>query len=369
MKAPRLQPEMATIRVFVLACRRPAMLQRALASLRCQTFTNWICELHNDAPEDDFPRHLVAELADPRITLHHHEHNWGALAAFNHACSGAPEPFFSILEDDNWWEPALLERLLTALKSYPEATVAWANLRFWREESDGSWIDEKRTLWPVIDTPVVPICQPQLIQFDGPLHSNGAMLVRSSAATADRLFVPAEAPFSVMENLRECTFQNPLLLVPAPLTNFAITRGTARDAHLSFWASQQALLGSAFLHRVRPPQEAMRRLWTSRRNNRPRATSGLILAGLVAGNLRFLAYANLRDWIAFAAGFMRRPSVSLTALRAAFTQRGIHQLFTQAMDILASRTTSVSLGTIPAFSLTSPADLPDVWAAVKKNHR
>ena len=99
---------MAAIRVFLLTCRRPALLRRALDSLRAQTFADWICELHNDAPEDDFPRSLVSEIGDPRITLHHHARNWGPVAAFNHAYAGGPEPFLAILEDDNWWEPAFL---------------------------------------------------------------------------------------------------------------------------------------------------------------------------------------------------------------------------------------------------------------------
>jgi hypothetical protein len=360
---------MATIRVFLLTYRRPAMLRRAIVSLRAQTFTDWVCELHNDDSEDDLPRQLVAELADPRITLHHHKKNWGAIAAFNHACSGPPEPYFSILEDDNWWEPMLLERLLAAFKSYPQAPVAWANLRFWREELDGSWTDEKRTLWPVINTLVVPICQPQLIQFDGPLHSNGAMLVRSSAAAEERLFVSENAPFSMMENLRECSFQNPLLLLPAPLTNFAVTLGTARDRQLSRWASQQALLGASFLHSIRPPRQAFYRLWASRRAARPRATSGLILAGLIARDFQFLAFATVRDWIGFTTGLVRRPAVSLKALRAASTQFGLSQLFTQAMQKLAARTNSVTAGAVPAFALTTPADLPEAWAAIKNNPR
>jgi glycosyltransferase involved in cell wall biosynthesis len=360
---------MAAIRVYLLACRRPAMLRRALASLLAQTFHDWVCELHNDAPEDDFPRRLVAELADSRITLHHHEKNWGALAAFNHACAGAPEPFFSILEDDNWWAPTLLARLLAALETHPEAPVAWANLRFWRETPDGSWINENRTLWPVVEAQVVPVAQPQLIQFDGPLHSNGAMLVRSSAAAHGRLILPPDVPFAAMENLRERFFRGPLLLVPEPLANFALTLGTARDGRLGRWAGQQALLGAAFLSRLKPPADAVERLWRSRRAVRPRATSGLILAGIVARDLRFLSRAGPRDWIAFAAGFVRRPAVSLAALRATSLQPTLPRLFAEAMDELAANSPSPAAGRIPAFALASPADLPAAWAAVKPRAR
>ena len=69
---------MAAIRVFLLTHRRRELLRRALDSLLAQTFTDWVCELHNDAPDDDFPRRLVAEIGDPRVSLHHHKHRLGS---------------------------------------------------------------------------------------------------------------------------------------------------------------------------------------------------------------------------------------------------------------------------------------------------
>jgi hypothetical protein len=221
----------------------------------------------------------------------------------------------------------------------------------------------------VVDAQVVPVAQPQLIQFDGPLHSNGAMLVRSTAATGGRLVVAANTPLGMIENLRECFFRGPLLLVPEPLTNFALTLGTARDGRLGRWAGQQALLGAAFLSRLKPPADAVERLWRSRRAARPRATSGLILAGIVARDLRFLSRAGPRDWIAFAAGFVRRPAVSLAALRAASLQPTLPRLFAEAMDELAAHAPPPTAGRIPAFALASPADLPAAWAAVKPRAR
>jgi len=60
---------MALIRIFLLTYRRPALLPRALNSLLSQTFTDWVCELHNDAPEDDGPSQLLNKINDPRIIL------------------------------------------------------------------------------------------------------------------------------------------------------------------------------------------------------------------------------------------------------------------------------------------------------------
>lgn len=347
---------MPVVRVFLLTCRRPALLRRALASLRAQTLSDWVCELHNDAPEDDTPRRILEELGDPRITLHHHERNWGPVAVFNHACAGCPEPFFSILEDDNWWEPALLARLLDLLQTRPAAELAWSNLRFWREEEDGSWTDLRRTLWPVSAAPVAEIATPQLIQFDGPLHSNGAMLARSAAAAAGRLQVPAAIPFSAMENLRERAFRGPLLLVPEPLANFAITRSTARGHDLGRWLGQQALMGAGFLRHAAPPPEAVARLWRSRRAAVPRATGGLLLAGLLARDRRFLSHAKPGDWLGLAAGFLRRPRATLAALRARRLQPALAAAFDHASRAFAAPAPATP-GAIPAFALADPSDI------------
>ena len=49
------------MRVYLPTCRRPQLLPRALTSLRAQTCPDWVCELHNDAPDDPGPARLVAD--------------------------------------------------------------------------------------------------------------------------------------------------------------------------------------------------------------------------------------------------------------------------------------------------------------------
>ena len=108
---------MATVRIFLPTHRRPQLLPRAIASLRAQTFPDWICELHNDDPADPAPAQLVAQLADPRISLVTHERNLGGTAAFNQFFRATTEPFYSMLEDDNWWEPTFLQVMLDAARA------------------------------------------------------------------------------------------------------------------------------------------------------------------------------------------------------------------------------------------------------------
>src|SRR5687768_20382 len=95
----------ADVRVYLFTYRRNHLLPRALDSLLAQTHRGWVCELHNDDPNDPFPGELVARINDPRITYVRHETNLGPTRTFNHAFRPVAEPFVSLLEDDNWWEP------------------------------------------------------------------------------------------------------------------------------------------------------------------------------------------------------------------------------------------------------------------------
>ena len=103
---------MTIVRVFVPTYGRPQLLRRALASLCAQTLAEWVAEVHNDLPGDPTPAQIVAEVADPRITLVEHRENLGGTATFNLFFRPSSEPYYSILEDDNWWEPEFLERML-----------------------------------------------------------------------------------------------------------------------------------------------------------------------------------------------------------------------------------------------------------------
>ena len=305
---------MATLRVYLATYRRPQLLARAVASLRAQTFTDWTCELHNDAPDDPAPGTLVRELADPRIVLHQHERNLGPMATFNLAHAGAPEPFFSLLEDDNWWEPAFLERMLGVLAARPEAQIAWANMRCWQETAGGGWQDTGQTIWPVIAPPHVSIAWPQLLQFDGPLYSNGAMVARTGAGTLVQ--VPLSVPFSHVENLRERAFPYPLVLVPEVLANFSLTLETARPRSLAHWARVQAMMGAAFLRHVALSPGEQSRLWQARRSAQPPATAGLFFSGFLQPTPGWWRHATPGDWWRFLRGCVRRPGAAFAALRA-----------------------------------------------------
>lgn len=336
---------MSRIRVYLLTCRRPLLLRRALASLRAQTFTDWTCELHNDAPEDDGPGRLVAEVADPRIELHQHATNWGPVATFNHAFAGGDEPLLSILEDDNWWEPGFLAAAVAALEAAPDVAVVWANMRIWREEADGAWTDTGRTIWsaPQPAGPPRTFRWPQPIQaFDG-LHSNGAMVVRAAASCTG--LVPSDLPFAVIEPARERLVAGGWRLLPEPLANFAVTRSTARGHDRAGWMRAQLLVAGSYLAAVPTTTRDLADLWDHLRRQSPPATAllfHLALAGIRPAAL--LRHARAAEWARFLAGAVRHPLTLVRSLRF----RRVHPAAWAGLRAGARARTAEATGVAPA---------------------
>ncbi|MBI2814102.1 MAG: glycosyltransferase [Opitutae bacterium] len=299
---------MATVRIFLPTYRRPRLLPRAVASLRAQTFTDWVCELHNDDPADPVPAQLVAQCADARITLVRHARNLGGTATFNQFFRATPEPFYSMLEDDNWWEPAFLQTLLDAARVHPAVTVFWANMRIWEELPDATWRDTGRLVWPATPGEAVrlmPWGQPA--QICGALHSHGAALFRSRPW--DNFATPA-VPIAVTEPFRERCLPHPLALVPQPLANFSLTRETARSRDAAEWAETQAMLAATFFKACPWPREKIAAIWDEARAQTPPATTNLILAALADPDCRrLLRHARWRDWWVVLRGFIRRPDL------------------------------------------------------------
>ena len=287
---------MAAIRIILATYRRAHLLPRALASLQAQTFADWVCELHNDDPLDPAPGELVRGVADPRISYHPHERNLGVTGTFNHLFSPAAEPLVALLEDDNWWEPRLLEALVATLQQHPDAEVAWSNLRLWREEDDGTWTDLQQTVWPVPPHPGQRRFDwPQLRHVLGHVHSNGAALIRARTP-ADHLLPAATAP-GVAAAVRERSFHFPLQLVEDPLANFAITRTSARAHEQRPFFQQQVLLAATFFHHLKPGPRFAREVFADARHKPGRTTHVLALGALLSvAGLRWLRFLRPADW-------------------------------------------------------------------------
>ncbi|MGE0864062.1 MAG: glycosyltransferase family 2 protein [Vicinamibacterales bacterium] len=296
----------ADVRVYLFTYRRNHLLPRALKSLLAQTHTNWVCELHNDDPSDPFPARLMAEVNDPRISYVGHERNLGPTATFNHLFQPVAEPFVSLLEDDNWWEPELLARLLSAIEGFPGVNLAWANCHRWRETDAGEW-ERAGTIWPLDpQAPFTVFATPDPRQVCGALHSNGAMILRVTAETM--VPCPGEMPVFAIEPIRERVYPGALLLIREPLANFALTRETWRTETADENLQVLVLLAETFLARSRFSNAFYRQMWTACRGSRGHQHRALVVGAFLAGRLtHVLRNARLADLPVIAGWALRHP--------------------------------------------------------------
>lgn len=303
---------MATCRVYLPTFRRPQLLDRAVNSLLRQTYQDWVCELHNDDPADSSPGELIHRIGDRRITVINHEKNLGPTRTFNLFFKSVQEPFFSLLEDDNWWEPEFLETMISTMSAYPQVQVAWANMRLWQEQPDATWTDTGRNIWEVDWAEPHLMHWPHPRQMQGALHSNGAMLARSNF---EYFPVPESINFAAIEPFRERTFVHPLLFIPQRLANFAVTRITARPSDDASWMHAVAVLTGTFLSEKQTSAEELRSLWDRARKS-SRSTHVLFAcASHFAGCRQMVKYANFSDWIWTCAYTMRHPMRMYGAMR------------------------------------------------------
>jgi glycosyltransferase involved in cell wall biosynthesis len=307
---------MATVRVYLLTYRRPHLLPRALAALRAQTFTDWVCELHNDAPDDPVPGRLAAETGDPRIRFFQHEKNLGPNRTFNLVFQPCRERYVCLLEDDNWWEPAFLETMVGLLDRNPGVQVAWSNMTVWRENADTGWTNTGRTLWPLTDfSGPAFFAWPHERHLDSLVHSNGSALIRNEHL-AD-LIVPPETPFLAMEPIRERAMRFPLLFCPQPLVNFAWTLATARESSSLLAAEMKALLTAAYLRHAALDTAGFGRLVDRARRSPANELGGLLVAACLARHGPSVArHIRPAEWPRLAGSFMRHLRTNLRILRA-----------------------------------------------------
>ena len=221
-----------------LPIRRNHLLPRAVQSLLRQTHSNWVCELHNDDPNDPLPEQLVAQIDDPRIKYVHHRKNLGAVGSFNLAFKEVSEPFISILEDDNWWESEFLGTMLKMMDAHPQK---WACLGPTCGNGERSTTILGRRKAPsgllTVKLSLHSLRSQTRGEFAMRLHSQGAMLLRSTIRPL--IQVPETLPVFAIEPVRERAFPGPFLLYRKPIANFSITewdgpRRNSRSKHANF---------------------------------------------------------------------------------------------------------------------------------------
>lgn len=89
---------------------RPDLFTRQLESLRHQTVTDWQCLILDDASAE--PRVVEAALNDPRFVLTASRSNLGPYRTFETLLAGADDVPIFFCDQDDYWHPEKLQRLL-----------------------------------------------------------------------------------------------------------------------------------------------------------------------------------------------------------------------------------------------------------------
>lgn len=279
-------------RVFLFTYKRNHLVQRAINSLLAQTFNNWVCEVHDDDPENSFVSQYILALNDSRFVIKHHPKNLGAVKNFNLAFGNHQEEFCSILEDDNWWEPDFLQTAIAYLGSHPKVKVVWSNMRLWQEHPGNKWVDTGKITWHYNSDEI--FLWPQHRQAIGHLHSNGVMLYRSKGAIDHR--VPETTLFNAVEAVRERSFKHPIALLAKPLGNFAITLSTNRSSDKNEWIGTQVMLLASYVIASPNPEKAFMESLNYHKVNRPSPLALFYLANLwLIKNKKLYSYLTFKD--------------------------------------------------------------------------
>lgn len=332
----------ATFRISVVTYRRPELLRRALRSLIAQSRSDWVAEVYNDDPSDERPAAVIREIADERIKLSLPCVRRGGVANFNQAFRPGPEPFGSLLEDDNWWEPEFLEIMHTHLTRHPEASVACCNERIWTEHADGSWENTGVDIWPASDE--VRVHGYSLIRSClRPLVCNSALLFR--AHNSSDWLIPDSTPIDISEHLRERVIPHPFITVDYPLANFADTLTTNRDTEGTSWpVSQMIVIGSVFAvipDSLKIPLADC--LHQAARKIGPWQTSSLVETGCFIPEARALfTQATLAEKARTAVRLVRRPRLARALKTARSSQRELWDFLLNTRFSLFARTATIS---------------------------
>lgn len=306
----------ARVRVYMFTYQRPELLRRAIRSLLVQTYQNWVCEVHNDDPNDSLPAEVLREFADPRMCLITHPEKYGPTKTFNCAFVPINEEFISILEDDNSWEPEFLATCISCLDENQELALVWTNMQMWKQVDGAFCIPTGDYFWPEVTKRGNKL--PERIIFKWPnsrsmiggLYSNGAMVTRSKHAALS--IIPEKCPIHFIEPFRERAFPYPICLIRRKLANWTWTLSSARKNNNSQSLALRVFLVNSYLLHWKKTRFSCLRMWAMARRPKQRQLNVIVLAIIIKIRLwPLLGHLRFSDLFWLCVDFARAPWATL----------------------------------------------------------
>ena len=135
------------VSVIVTCYKRVNYLAEALRSVLAQSYDDYEILVADDSGTAA-AREIVAVFGQPeRIRYLAHDSTLGVTSSIVRTIKQARGEFIAILNDDDSWEPRLLEKLVTALEADPRRVLATAD--HWLMDANSNIIDELSELWSV----------------------------------------------------------------------------------------------------------------------------------------------------------------------------------------------------------------------------
>ncbi len=136
--APAVSPRVS---VLMPTFDQAAFLPRALDSLFAQTFPDWELIVVNDGSHDGTAAMLEAYRDDPRVRLLAFVENRGMGVALNTALDQARGELIAYLPSDDHYYEEHLATLVATLDAHPDATLAYAGVRYHLNRSSPGQIE------------------------------------------------------------------------------------------------------------------------------------------------------------------------------------------------------------------------------------
>ena len=108
-------------------------VRQAIQSVQAQTWKNWEMIVVDDASSDGSAE-AVEAIDDPRISLIRLEKNGQVCNAHRVGDRAAKGEFIAVLDKDDAWEPAKLEKQMAYMAAHPEAGACFTRVSFMDEE-------------------------------------------------------------------------------------------------------------------------------------------------------------------------------------------------------------------------------------------
>jgi glycosyltransferase involved in cell wall biosynthesis len=166
------------VSVIIPTFNRSALLAETVRSVLAQTYTNLEVLVVDDGSTDDTAA-TVQGLGDPRVSYHRQPHAGRPAPGRNLGLRAARGELVAFLDDDDLWEPVMLERAVAALAANPDTLLVAANANylparkhpyFRRRRDERPSFEELLHDNPVINSGVV--ARRELVELIGPLDES-----------------------------------------------------------------------------------------------------------------------------------------------------------------------------------------------------